>query len=752
MTINARRRILAAAVAFTTVQTAVAAVLEEVVVTAQKREQNLQDVGVSVTAFSGNTMRELDMVNIKDIAAQTPGLVFVDSGNSMTNIVNIRGVSQNDFNPHQESPNAIYVDQAYVSILPASNFQLFDTERVEVLRGPQGTLYGRNATGGLIHYLSNKPTEEMEAYIDITAGEYSKRRVEGAVGGSLTDSIQGRISGVWDNNDGWLENDAGPDLGAVDTYALRGQLLFLLDDDTDLLLQVSNGDGKKEQGYGHTPAGYNDDGLEFKLPADLDFYGFGPGTDSTGYRDPSNDPRDIEVDGKSYYKPEMWSYNAVLTKDFGGMTLTSVTNYLDWQVTFSEDSDASPRFAINDGIDSDSQQFSQEFRLNGEAGIVRWLGGVYYLDIQHKSDFTAYGELGYLDDLFAVLGITNPGDIDGDPTFGQTLGLTDDLVSKWDQDTTSWAAFGQVETDLTDSLTLITGLRWTDDQKDYDFNSREFFAGTETTDDPSLQIWGTNSFKGSNDSSDWSGKLQLDWHVTDDALLYAGVSRGIKGPGYNAPTFGGAVSGFDQETLIDYEAGVKLTFAGGAARLNAGVFYYDYQDYQAYSFVNLAGTIENLDATNQGGEIEFIWSPLEGLDLMAGASFQDSKVKDITLPGGRVTDNSMPQAPDFTYNLLARKSWIFGEYEFALQADYNYSDSYYSDSLNTPVGEVDSYGVGNARVSYGSSSGSWEVALNARNIGDEDEAVYHIPTGLGFAEDAIQPPRWYSAEFLYRFQ
>ena len=389
------------------------------------------------------------------------------------------------------------------------------------------------------------------------------------------------------------------------------------------------------------------------MPADLDFYGFGPGTDSTGYRDPSNDPRDIEVDGRSYYKPELWTYNAIFTKDFGGMTLTSVTNYLDWQVTFSEDSDASPRFAINDGIDSDSQQFSQEFRLNGEAGIVRWLGGVYYLDIQHKSDFTAYGELGYLDDLFAVLGITNPGDIDGDPTFGQTLGLTDDLVSKWDQDTTSWAAFGQVETDLTDSLTLITGLRWTDDQKDYDFNSREFFAGTETTDDPSLQIWGTNSFKGSNDSSDWSGKLQLDWHVTDDALLYAGVSRGIKGPGYNAPTFGGAVSGFDQETLIDYEAGVKLTFADGAARLNAGVFYYDYQDMQAFQFVGLNQLLFNADATVKGAELEWTSLPTDALEISAGLSYLDTNVKDVADSSGLVKDREMVLAPEFSLNAMA---------------------------------------------------------------------------------------------------
>jgi iron complex outermembrane recepter protein len=726
--------------------------LEEIVVTAQKRDQNLQDVGVSVTAFTGDDLMNLNVLNGKDIAAQTPNVMFVDSGNSMTNILNIRGVSQNDFNPHQESPNAIYVDQAYLSILPASNFQLFDLQRVEVLRGPQGTLYGRNATGGLVQYVSNKPTEETTGFVDVILGEYSRERVEAAFGGSLSDSIQGRFSGVWEHNDGWLKNDAGPDLQAADTYSFRGQLLFHPTDDTELLLQVTRGDGEKKQGYGHTPTGFNADGLEFKLPAGVDFYGFGPGTDSTGYRNPSKDPLHIEVDGKSYYRPDLWNFNAILNHEFDNVTLTSVTNYVDWGVSFSEDSDASPRFGINDTADSQSQQFSQEIRLNGESSSMRWLGGLYYLDISHKTEFTAIGELGYLDDLFAVLGVTNPGDIDGDPTFGQTWGLTDDLVSKWNQDTKSWAVFGQLEFDLTSSVTLIAGLRWTDDSKTYYFNSREFYAGTETTSDPSYQIWGTNSYKGKNDQGDWSGKVQLDWHASDNTLFYAGVSKGIKGGGFNAPTFGGPVTPFGQETLYDYEAGLKTTFADGAARLNAGIFYYDYPGYQAFSFVNLAGAINNLDATSRGAEIEFTWSPAAGLELLAGLSLLDATVKDVTLPSGRVVDNKMPLAPDYTYNLLVRKSWDLGEHSIMVQADYNYTDSYYSETLNNPAGEVDSYGIANARISYGSSNDNWQLSLNARNLGNVDVPVYHIPTGLGFAEDSLQPPRWFSVELLYSFR
>ncbi|MBU3071751.1 TonB-dependent receptor [Aestuariicella sp. G3-2] len=723
--------------------------LEEVVVTAQKREQSLQDVGVSVTAFSGDQMRELGQVNAKDVAAQTPGVNFADAGQSMTNILNIRGVSQNDFNPNQESPNAIYIDQAYLSILPASNFSIFDMERIEVLRGPQGTLYGRNATGGLIHYVTAKPTEELEGFVDVTLGEEGKERIEAAISGTITDGVRGRLSGVTDKNDGWMNNSAGDDLAESDTHALRGKLEIDVSEDSFLELAVSYGSGEKNQAYGHNPSDFDmTTGLEIPTQG-IDFYGLGvAGGDSTGYRDPSNDPEDIEVDGASFYEPELTSYNAIYTKDFDGFTLTSVTNYVDWEVEYSEDSDASPRDGIAQIIDSETQQFSQEFRLDGETESMRWLAGVYYLDIDHSTEFTTRGEIGYLDDLFAVLGLTSLADIDGDATFGQTFGLYDDVVSDFDQDTQSIALFGQVEMDLTDDLKLTAGLRWTEDEKDFDYSSREFYAGAETTGTIN-EIWTTSNFDDSQKEEDWSGKFQLDYFVTGDTLVYAGVSKGIKGGGFNAPTSGGSVSEFEQETLYSFEAGMKTELSENA-RLNMSVFYYDYQDYQAFSFLNLVPTIDNKDATVTGAELELTWHPADGLDILLGASILDGEIEDMTLPGGQVVDTDLPMAGDFTYNALVRKGWMLGDNELSVQVDYSYTDDYFSDALNTPSGEVDGYGTANARIGFGPSDGQWEFALNVRNLTDEDEQVYHFPTGLGWSLGAVQQPRWVSAQFIYR--
>lgn len=726
--------------------------LEEIIVTAQKREQNLQDVGISVTAFTGDQMRELGQVNAKDVAAQAPGVSFSDAGQSMSNILNIRGVSQNDFNANQEAPNAIYIDQAYISILPASNFSIFDMERVEILRGPQGTLYGRNATGGLIHYVTAKPTEDTNGHIDVTLGQEGKERIEAAISGTIAQGIRGRLSGLSDKNDGWMENRAGKDLAESDTYAGRAQLSVDIGEDAQLDLSISYGAGEKNQGYGHNPNDF-DIATGLERPAhNIDFYGLGvAGGDSAGYRDSSNNPEDVEIDGASYYKPEMKNYNVVYTHDFSNFSLTSVTNAIDWDVDYAEDQDASPRDGLTLYSDSNAEQFAQEIRLDGEMESTRWLAGIYYFSVDHEGDFSTHAELGFLDDVYSTLGLITPGDIDGPvggAGFGETFGLYNTLQGNYKQDTESTALFGQLEFDLTDDLMLTTGLRWTKDKKDFSFASREFYAGIETTGNPAMEIFSSDEYDNNQSDEDWSGKLQLDYFATSTTLVYAGISKGIKSGGFNVPTSGGKVSEFDQETLYSLEAGIK-TELGDSARLNFSVFYYDYQDYQAFSFVDLAPTIDNKDAKASGAELELIWQPADGLDIILGASVLDSKIEDITLPGGQRVDTDLPMAGDFSVNTLIRKAWYLGNNELSVQVDYNYTDSYFSDALNTPAGKVDGYGIANARIGFKPSDGQWEASLNIRNLADEDQQVYYIPTGLGWSLGSVQQPRWINAQFVY---
>jgi iron complex outermembrane recepter protein len=357
-----------------------------------------------------------------------------------------------------------------------------------------------------------------------------------------------------------------------------------------------------------------------------------------------------------------------------------------------------------------------------------------------------------------VLGVTALGDVDGDPTLGQTLGAYGDLVSNYTQKTSTVGIFGQTELVLSDELSLTTGLRYGVDEKEYQFNSREYYGSTpagsnnglETTQLPAYQLWGTAVADEEQTEKDWSGKLQLDWQLSYETLAYVGASKGTKGGGYTAPTYGGSVVEFDQETLYSYEIGLK-TSLNDSTRLNLSAFYYDYKDYQAFTFVDLAGRINNQDAVITGAEVELIWNPAEGLNIILGASAMDAEVKDMGLPTGEIINTDMPMASDYTLNALVRKAWNVGNNELALQLDYSYVDDYYSEALNNESGLVEGHGTTNARLSYGPADNNWEVALNVRNLTDEDEAPYHIPTGLGFSEDAIASPRWVSAQLLYRF-
>ncbi|NKB39043.1 MAG: TonB-dependent receptor plug domain-containing protein [Gammaproteobacteria bacterium] len=217
-----------------------AQLLEEVVVTAQKREQNLQDVGVSVTAFSGDQMQKLGFVESQDIIAQTPGLELLNYGGGSIVSFNIRGVGQNDFLAHQEAPVALYIDEAYQPSNITTRFSLFDIDRTEILRGPQGTLFGRNSTGGLVHFVTAKPTQELDGFVDVTLGEESRRRVEAAIGGGLTETVSGRVSMVYNGNNGLIENDIGPDQREADDYAVRGQLLIEPSDDLNIYCSKHN--------------------------------------------------------------------------------------------------------------------------------------------------------------------------------------------------------------------------------------------------------------------------------------------------------------------------------------------------------------------------------------------------------------------------------------------------------------------------------------------------------------------------------
>ncbi|MDE0155995.1 MAG: TonB-dependent receptor plug domain-containing protein [Gammaproteobacteria bacterium] len=319
------------------------AVLDEIVVTAQKREQSLQDVGISVTAFSGDQIRELGYTNTIDIAQQTPALNIIQFHPTLTTLV-IRGISQNDFADHLEAPIATYVDETYVSAMGAAHVQMFDLERVEVLRGPQGTLFGRNATGGLIHYISRRPTEEFEGYGEFTYGSYNQTKWEGALGGPITQNLLGRFSFAGNFHDGVAENRIGPDLRESEAYALRGQLEFRATDNFTLNLKAHfSEDDSLGNAYTSTPIRGNEDGLGVRLGPDENAYGTCPGCDPNGFRDPDDDPFTGSYEHSGEFRRGIAGFTGKMTLDVGeATTLTLIADYLQMNKNYSEDTDGTP--------------------------------------------------------------------------------------------------------------------------------------------------------------------------------------------------------------------------------------------------------------------------------------------------------------------------------------------------------------------------------------------------------------------------
>lgn len=708
-------------------------ILEEIVVTAQKREQNLQDVSISITAFGRDQLQELNLNNSNELVYLTPGLALGNPGGegNITSL-SLRGIGQGDFNDHQESPVAVYQDEVYDAYMGATNTTLFDQERVEILRGPQGTLFGRNATGGLVHYISRKPTDEFESYGNVSFAEHEHIRFEGAAGGHLTDNLKVRVSGFVNNHDTYVDNiGTGNDGNEADTWAVRGQALFTPTDHLNVLFKLEYYETDITQWYYETaPAAINEFGEAVLV------------TPPPGSEILDGDPFQVNNDGAVGLVAARGASPEGLKRDGikgllrfdlelqGGITVTSVTGLSEQNKFFNQESDGIPPVVVTFATDTNAQQFSQELRVARETDNVRWVTGLYYLD--------------YDSDIVLDVGL-----------FAPSAFLTDQVV-----ETDSWSVFGQVEWDFTEDLTVIAGLRYLNEEKEMDASGSiaGFIAGL-----PIPRIYGTlnpdNSPNARVEEDDVAGKIQLNWQYGDDLLLYAGVSRGVKAGGFNA-VFG--LPGpntvpYGKETPIAYEAGFKSTLMNGRAQWNTSFYYYDYQDYQAFAFLALEQLVFNTDAEVYGVDSNLLISPVEGFDLNFGINIMDAEAKNVGNPAGFVADRRLPNAPDVQFTGMARYQWPLGNGTMAIQGDFNYQSENSFIIYNDPANTIDGYVVGNARLSWTSGDDRWSAAVFVKNIGDK-EYITSISNnasfaafGLGHVQRFYARPRWVGGQITYRW-
>jgi iron complex outermembrane receptor protein len=784
-------------------------VLEEVVVSAQKREQNIQDVGISMSAFTGDQLQALGVQESFDVAAFTPGVHISGNLAGQNTQFTIRGVTQNDFNDIVEAPNAVYLDEGYIAVAQAQTFALYDIDRVEVLKGPQGTLFGRNATGGLVHYISRKPDfDKVEGYTDVTFGTFDSatnalsERVEAAATGPFTDNVAGRVAMLYNHSDGYLNNlypygapaglgglspgnGAGADLGGDNTYALRGTLDAKPNEDLLLRLSVNYAHSKEPTGpyqskstipivspgseivnVINTPK--NETRLSIQGTADgggnaidgsvlLPGAGIGlagrpvPGGDFFGYIDPdgtgTNTSGDFAFDNNGFV--QTWGINGrVEWKLGGGTTLTSITDFKDYKKLLFIDVDSAPVNQLANYAAVGATSTTEELRLNGETNGLRWVGGLFFLDIDNHSDN------GLKAPTNSIIGtFIRPVDI----------GTVAKLV------TNSYSIFGQVEYDFTSKLTGILGLRGIQEQKSFHtaigvFPTDSNFSVNRGNLLPSPFGEGSPYFASEHSSNTlWAGKAQLDYHLSDQILLYAGVNRGVKAGSFNAPLLGAYLgSGLDKslpykaETLYAYEGGFKSTLLDGHARLNGSVFYYDYRDYQAFLFVGVGGVVINADAHTLGAEMDLQVSPMKGLDVIVGGSWFNAIVEDIPLRYGSPLpprDVKPTYAPPVQASATVRYQWEMLAGVMHVLASAHYSDSFFYNLRNFDADRFSSFTMINAGLGWASSDDKWELNLDVRNLTNDHAGVqgFDLATLCGCNEVAYQPPRWTGINVKYRF-
>ncbi len=658
-------------------------------------------------------------------------------------IITIRGVGLNDFSSTNNSTVGVYVDDVFLASFAEMDFNFYDLGRVEVLKGPQGTLYGRNSTAGAINVISAAPsTAGSSAMVSATAANFDRYEGEVYANYAVSDQLAFRFSGkaIKQETGYWFSRPLNTDIGRQDILLGRVQMLWKPAGGTTVKLKIEAEKNRSEIGsgkfFGTIPTAAGVTCPNFASPANC--------TDSHGFTDTNPDVFSVTTGHPAPYRVSSVNATLHLDQDVGFATLSSVTGAIDFKRGFYTDADAAPttdaEFNQNDKV----RQFTQELRLAGAAADrLTWLVGAYYSWDEVKTLAP-----GFLKDIFN----------------------TNVLITA-DQKTESRALFGQAEWALTQQLKLVTGLRYTDEDRSYvggttDLNplGASFLCAAVGACAFGAPGQHPLSFEDATiHDSNWSWRVGLNFKPTEDSLVYAMVARGVKSGGFfnGITTNSFALAPYLPEQLTDYEAGFKARLFDRALQLDAALFWYDYDDLQTQTFTNVGAVslikLANVGhATVRGLDAEATWAPISGLTLNAGLGLLDTELGSFRTAGaaGPIVvpkGNKLPNAPDASVNLQGRYEWaVRGNWTAAVQMGAHYSSKVFKEALNTHYLSADSYWLVDARASVASKDG-WELALWAKNLGDERYVTQATDDGLGMGYRVFNAPRTYGATLTKRF-
>lgn len=736
-------------------------ILEELVVTARRREEGLQNAPIAISAYTGETLEYRGVTKLDEITRFVPNLTIENNpsfgGASNSAAIYIRGIGQKEFLPTSEPGVGLYVDGVYIARSVGAILDLIDIERLEVLRGPQGTLFGRNTIGGAINIttVTPEPGDEFGGEIGAAYGTDDRINLRGALNIPMGDTLAARVSVASFQQDGYVDRSDGIDLGNDDTItgrlavAWRPSDRLSLDFRLDATRDKENGPAMELLGIDFTDLSQLN-GLVAAVPPPMAFVhnittaAVGPGqpcaaTDAAGNGITSNpnspncyDNRYVGKDGKNDGTAPARSESDVLglSADISyeisdNLTLRSITAWRDLDSEFARDGDHSPHRISQFQDTLEQTQFTQELQLLGTYERMNWIAGIYYFaedgDNENTLDFT----------------ITN-------------------FRSGGEFDNKSMAAFAQLTYDFTDQLHLTVGGRYTDESKKFHPDQviyQNYYAGISQVlppghplaalDAPFLQA-GTRilpDLEKELEINEFTPMVNLSYDFADNLMAYVTYSEGFKSGGFTQRVFPPVIPPFtappgtpdidliptyEPEFVDVYELGFKSTLLDGRMRFNGAIFHTDYDDLQVQVFNSVAPVTENIgSASIDGVELEMQTAPGDGWLVEASLSWLDAGYDeigtDLTLIG---SDNEFERVPEWASSVGVSKELMLNEMgSLVVRVDWSYRDDTYNDAYNTEILKTDAYHLWDASVRWTNTQEDLSVILSGRNLGDEEFLV-----------------------------
>ncbi len=716
--------------------------LEEIIVTAQKRDESLQDVPISETVLSSEAIRSMQFSSGSEIARQTPNLNVSKLGNEDQPKFAMRGISTSAFNLNASSATGVFTDEVFVSSSFLGGQQMFDMERVEVLRGPQGTLFGKNTTAGAINFITKAPTFEQEGYVAASLGNNNFKNVTGAINTPLVeDKLAARLAFNYTDSDGWVDNACSggglaglcsgeEDLSSIDNHAVRLGLLYE-DGDFDATLRLlsvrSNPTNIGVYTRGTNPDGTNVAGINPRVNpiSGKPFDTLEGAYDRTGH---------IKVEGDGGYLTMNWS--------LGDYQITSITSHLNGHFYNPVDGDGSFLNLTALVFATDSKETGQDLRLSTSFdGPFNFIAGLYYF--QDKNDI-----------LFDLKVSGAPGEhLYQSQTYQQTR--------------TQYAAYFDATYDFTDKLIGYAGIRWTDDKGEVEnFNVANDITPAFTG-APITLVFDDGHHKRDYHDSEPTGRIGVRYHFNDDTMGYAQFARGYRSSEVNGGALNEAsLTVVSPEFLDAYEVGLKTQLLDNRVSLNSALFYYDFSDQQ---FIN-ATSITDQQLVNAGAssilglELEAVARLTTNLQISAGLGWLDTEYDELVLTNPNtnasidLSGNKLIEAPELSGNLAIDYTIPMSEGEVTAHFDTAYvSSQFYTAFNDNPaafpqnLNESDAFWESNARLSFNHND-QYEVSLWVKNLNDNDEiAGSQVNAATSTHFTTVPYPRRYGIDFRYNW-